>query len=695
MTELYDTVYPPRKPIVNDLLYSGTYLFVGAPKVGKSFFMGQLAYHVAMGLPLWEYEVHQGTVLYLALEDDYARLQRRLSRMFGVEETSNLYFATQAKSVSEGLDQQLEGFIREHPDVRLIIIDTLQKVREIGGDRYSYASDYEIVTKLKTFSDRYGICLLVVHHTRKMEAEDSFDMISGTNGLLGAADGAFIMQKKRRTDNTALLDIVGRDQPDQELTLEFNRERCVWEFQGAETELWKLPPDPLLEAVAKMLTPEQPEWSGAPTELLERLSGVSIQANILTRKLNVSADRLYNDYGIRYESRRSLNVVYRDEPIQKVYHELFDEAVNRYNAKQKRKDRCITDYYEHLRTGKQEKLFHELIVQIGNKDDMGVLTENGALAKELLDEYMQGFQERNPTLRVFGAFLHMDEATPHLHIDFVPYVSGWKGKGLDTKVSLKQALKALGFAGGSKRESELNQWINAEKEQLAAVMERHGIEWEQKGTHEEHLSVLDFKKQERSKEVAALEAAKQEYQTDLTEMQEQLETAQTAVEAAEQRVQKAELTYQKQSQKLNKLAPIMEGLENLSAQYSQRPEEWVPEAATFETAKSYREKKAMPLIQKLVKVLFALHRKYWEVKDERDKYLHFYQDEKKATHHLSQRLKEVEAENSQLYAMKRDFRRVWNYFGAEKMQQVIGLMRGQEQTADRSQKKNRQNSVEL
>ena len=393
--------------------------------------------------------------------------------------------------------------------------------------------------------------------------------------------------------------------------------------------------------------------------------------------------------------RSSLNVVYRDEPIQKVYHELFDEAVKRYNAKQKRKDRCITDYYEHLRTGKQEKPFHELIVQIGNKDDMGVLTENGALAKELLDEYMQGFQERNPTLRVFGAFLHMDEATPHLHIDFVPYVSGWKGKGLDTKVSLKQALKALGFAGGSKRESELNQWINAEKEQLAAVMERHGIEWEQKGTHEEHLSVLDFKKQERSKEVAALEVAKQECQTDLTEMQEQLETAQTAVEAAEQRVQKAELTYQKQSQKLNKLAPIMEGLENLSAQYSQRPEEWVPEAATFETAKSYREKKAMPLIQKLVKVLFALHRKYWEVKNERDKYQYFYQDEKKATRHLSQQLEQVKAENSQLYAMKRDFRRVWNYFGAEKMQQVIGFMREQEQTTDRSQKKNRQNSIEL
>ena len=226
-------------------------------------------------------------------------------------------------------------------------------------------------------------------------------------------------------------------------------------------------------------------------------------------------------------------------------------------------------------------------------------------------------------------------------------------------------------------------------------MERHGIEWEQKGTHEEHLSVLDFKKRERSKEVAALEATKQECQTDLTEIQEQLETVQTAVDAAEQRMQKVEQTYQKQSQKLNKLAPIMEGLENLSAQYSQRPEEWVPEAATFETAKSYREKKAMPLIQKLVKVLFALHRKYWEVKNERDKYQNFYQDEKKAACHLSQQLEQVKAENSQLYAMKRDFRRVWNYFGAEKMQQVIGLMREQEQTVDRSQKKSRQSSVEL
>ena len=392
--------------------------------------------------------------------------------------------------------------------------------------------------------------------------------------------------------------------------------------------------------------------------------------------------------------RSHLNITYCQENIKAVFHEMFDEALKRYNDKQTRADRRIENYYEKIRSSKQEKPFHEIILQVGNKDDMSAGSEDGQLAAAVLDEYMRGFQERNPRLRVFSAHLHMDEATPHLHIDFVPFTTGSK-RGLDTRVSLKQALAAQGFKGGTRGDTEWSQWVRSEKEQLAAVMERHGIEWEDKGTHDKHLSVLDFKKQERSKEVAALEAAKQECQTDLTEMQKQLETAQTAVEAAEQRVQKAELTYQKQSKELNKLAPIMDGLENLSAQYSQRPEEWVPEAATFETAKSYREKKAIPLIQKLVKVLFALHRKYWEVKDERDKYQNFYQDEKKATRHLSQQLKEVEAENSQLYAMKRDFRRVWNYFGAEKMQQVIGLMRGQEQTADRSQKKNRQNSVEL
>lgn len=304
MTELYDTLYPPRTPVVDGFLYGGTYLFVGAPKVGKSFFMGQLAYHIAMGIPLWDYPVRKGTVLYLALEDDYARLQRRLSQMFGIESADNLYFATQAKTLKEGLDGELEEFVKQHTDARLIIIDTLQKVREVGGETFSYSNDYEIVTKLKAFSDKYGICLLVVHHTRKMESGDSFDMISGTNGLLGAADGAFIMQKKKRTDNTAVLDIVGRDQPDQELTIEFDRERCIWKFKKAETELWKQPPNPLLEAINEFLAEGRPEWEGTATELLKQLPDMQLSANVLSRKLNVVNSQLLNDYGIFYDNKR-------------------------------------------------------------------------------------------------------------------------------------------------------------------------------------------------------------------------------------------------------------------------------------------------------------------------------------------------------------------------------------------------------
>ena len=250
MTNLYDEVYPPKLPIVENLLYSGTYLFVGAPKVGKSFFMAQLAYHISKGLDLWNYKVNKGTVLYLALEDDYARLQHRLYTMFGECENDNLYLATQSHGLNDGLDKQLEYFIEKYKDTKLIIIDTLQKIREINGDRFSYASDYDIVTRLKQFSDRNNICLLLVHHTRKQQADDCFETISGTNGLLGAADGAFILQKEKRTASKAMFDAVGRDQQDQRLYLEFNREHCLWELIKTENELWKLPSDPLLDRIA-------------------------------------------------------------------------------------------------------------------------------------------------------------------------------------------------------------------------------------------------------------------------------------------------------------------------------------------------------------------------------------------------------------------------------------------------------------
>ena len=285
--------------------------------------------------------------------------------------------------------------------------------------------------------------------------------------------------------------------------------------------------------------------------------------------------------------RSHLNITYCHENIKTVFHELFDEALKRYNDKQTRADRKIEDYYEKIRSSKQEKPFHEIILQVGNKDDMSAEGEDGQLAAAVLDEYMRGFQERNPRLRVFSAHLHMDEATPHLHIDFVPFTTGSK-RGLDTRVSLKQALAAQGFKGGTRGDTEWSQWVRSEKEQLAAVMERHGIEWEDKGTHDKHLSVLDFKKEQRAKEIAELDAVKAKKQGQV----------------------------EQQERRLKELAPAVRNMEQLAAQFSDDPDRILPEPGPLESAKSYREKKAKPLLAKIVKVLRSLYRAYVELKSD-------------------------------------------------------------------------------
>lgn len=221
------------------------------------------------------------------------------------------------------------------------------------------------------------------------------------------------------------------------------------------------------------------------------------------------------------ENRTYRNVIFKDEKIKNVYHELFDEAQQRYNDKQKRKDRKIDNYYEKIRTSKQEKLYHEIIVQIGNKDDTNAKSVDGIIAKHTLEDYMSGFEARNPNLRVFGAYLHMDEETPHLHIDFVPFVTGSK-RGMDTRVSLKAALDAQGFRGNSRGNTEWKQWVESEKVELEKVMERHGIQWLKKGTHEKHLSVLDFEKRERAKEVKQLEEQIKEKDDEIIQKERQI-----------------------------------------------------------------------------------------------------------------------------------------------------------------------------
>ena len=363
---------------------------------------------------------------------------------------------------------------------------------------------------------------------------------------------------------------------------------------------------------------------------------------------------------------------------------MFDEALARYNEKQTRNDRRIDDYYEKIRSGKQEKPFHEIILQIGDRETMGAETEEGRLAAKILDEYMQDFQRRNPTLRVFSAHLHMDEATPHLHIDFVPYTTGSK-RGLDTRVSLKQALSALGFKGGTRRETELNQWVSAEKQQLAAIMLEHGIEWEQKGTHEKHLSLLDFEKQERAKEVAALEKQKSELEEHNAIMQEvnekyldQLEnvekdifSAQESREEADKQAEQAKKKAAQYEKKLTEIAPMVKEMERFAEKYSADPDEVLPEAGTLETGKSYREKKAKPLIKKIVTVLRSVYRAYLDLSRRFTDMLRSYERAWSKVNSLTERVEELWNENRALKERLGDFNRVERVLGRDTVETIV------------------------
>lgn len=234
-------------------------------------------------------------------------------------------------------------------------------------------------------------------------------------------------------------------------------------------------------------------------------------------------------------TRTHLNIEYCYTPIEQAYHELFDEALAEFNAKQKRKDRCIENYYEKIRDGKQEKTFYEVIFQVGNREDMSAEGENAELAKTILDKFYRSFLERNPQLHVYSAHLHMDEATPHLHIDFIPFTTGSK-RGLSTRVSLKQALADQGITSEGRSLTERDLWVQKEKEALAEIMLEHGIEWEQKGEQREHLSVLEYKREKRQEELAELtqqtEQKAQEYSA-LEKKVEKIQKQNVAIEAVE------------------------------------------------------------------------------------------------------------------------------------------------------------------
>ncbi len=319
LEEIYDTTFIPKKQIIKNFLYSGVYLFVGAPKIGKSYFMAQLGYCVSKGIDLWEYKVRQGTVLYLALEDDYSRIQKRLLQMYGVD-TENIvqesdqatietchdyHFCIKSQSINDGLLLQFKNFIDEHKKTSLIIVDTLQKIRDVGGENYNYASDYDIISKLKRFADENNICILIVHHTRKLLTNDSFDSISGTNGLLGASDGAFVMYKNERIKDQATIDLAGRDCPDQRLNIRKNEQTCLWELVSLGNNIVPEPENPHLKKIVNLFKDGETEWSGTATELLIEIEVTGIKPNAFTRKLNSDIETLLNEYNVRMTSKRS------------------------------------------------------------------------------------------------------------------------------------------------------------------------------------------------------------------------------------------------------------------------------------------------------------------------------------------------------------------------------------------------------
>ena len=357
-------------------------------------------------------------------------------------------------------------------------------------------------------------------------------------------------------------------------------------------------------------------------------------------------------------SRTHLNIDYCNENIQKVYHELFDEALERYNTKQTRSDRKIENYYEKIRNSKQEKTFHELILQIGDKENMSAESENGQLARQILDEYFRGFQKRNPQLKVFSAHLHMDEATPHLHIDFVPFTTGSK-RGLETRVSLKQALAAQEFKGGTRGDTEWNQWVSAEKSALAFVMERHGIEWEHKGTHEKHLSVLDYKKQEREKEIAVLDNQLAEKKDEFRVMADRIENFDNGEKA----------------------------LQKLDENIMNDPEYQLPEPPAMMSARTYKAKFVEPLIARLKSLISTLFARYFKAKDSYNRLNITNANLYRANERLEKINGKLTEENTRLRAENKEYSLLRKVFGHKQIDDLLEkarIIKGQKRDNTRS-----------
>lgn len=349
--------------------------------------------------------------------------------------------------------------------------------------------------------------------------------------------------------------------------------------------------------------------------------------------------------------RTQMNIEYCNENLEQVYHQMFDDALQRFNDKQKRADRKINSYYDKIRTGKQEKLFHEVIVQIGNREDTNSKSTDSEIAVRILDEYMKHFQERNPNLRIFSAHLHLDEETPHLHIDFVPFVTNSK-RGLDTRVSLKQALLSQGFKGESKFESEWSKWALSEKQQLASVMEKHGVEWEQLGTHNEHLSVYDYKKKMRAEEVQELE-------------------------------EKAESL----TEKINDMLDFEVQVESFTNMFYDEEEYRLPEPNSLMSAKAYKTKIVEPLFNRIIALAKTAVKMCFDFKAQVENLKLWGTRDKNMVKHLTKENDALYTENQKLHKEVKEFKLLKRIFGEEKISELVKTAKETEQAQRKSKSK--------
>ncbi len=295
---------PLDKPsfVVDGLIPTGLTLFCGAQKIGKSWLMLKLCLCVSEGRPLWELPTTPGDVLYLCLEDTFYRIQDRLFRLAD-EASERLRFAVASCKLTDGLVGQLEDYLKERPGTRLIVVDTLQKVRTASKDN-AYANDYGDISLLKDFADRHSLSVVVVHHIRKQGDSDVFNRVSGTTGLTGSADATFALEKEHRASDTAALYAIGRDIEYQEFTLRFRD--CSWELveRKSQEQLAAAEVPPILFRLVAFMEGRR-EWAGTATELLTQMGETDTAPNVITKLLNEYHATVLHQNSVRYVYRRT------------------------------------------------------------------------------------------------------------------------------------------------------------------------------------------------------------------------------------------------------------------------------------------------------------------------------------------------------------------------------------------------------